>query len=165
MHSAQRIFTAALLGAVLTTIGCGGGNPVSVEGVVTLDDVPVSNAMVIFHPANSGPQANGLTDQEGVFHLTTYNTGDGALPGSYKVTVQRLEAKGDAATTGVNPNDPDSMHKAMGEFLGKDPRKEVKKAQPSSLPATYGHADSTPLKYQVPFSGRIKIELKSKGGT
>jgi hypothetical protein len=121
--------------------------------------------MVVFHPEKGGTQASGLTDSEGAFNLTTFNTGDGALPGSYRVTVQKLQSNGDAVTSGVNPADPESMHKAIGGYLGQDPRNAVKKAQPSSLPSEYTNPDTSGLKYQVPASGSIKIALKSGGGT
>jgi hypothetical protein len=164
MQSGRSIVTAGALVVFLAAAGCG-GKPVSVEGVVTLDGKPVSGAMVVFHPEKGGTQASALTDSEGVFNLTTFNTGDGAFPGSYRVTVQKLQTKGDAVTSGVDPADPESMHKAIGGYLGQDPRKEVRKAQPSSLPSEYGNPDTSGLKYQVPASGSIKIALKSGGGT
>ena len=35
----------------------------------------------------TGRAARGKIDQDGRFELTTFNEGDGALPGDYKVTV------------------------------------------------------------------------------
>jgi hypothetical protein len=150
--------------AFLALSGCGAGKPVSVDGEVTLDGKPVPDAMVVFHPEKGGTQASGMTDANGVFHLTTFNTGDGALPGNYRATVQKLKAQGDAVTTNVDPANPDSMRKAIGGFIAGG-QSAQRKAQNSSLPPSYGNPDSSGLKYSVPTSGTIKIALKTGGGT
>jgi hypothetical protein len=162
MRLPRSIYAAGIFLVALAATGCG-KKTAKVEGIVTLDGQPVPGAMVIFYPDDGGPQANGLTDADGAFRLTTFNTGDGATPGGHKVTVSKERTKEDT-TTNVNPQDPDSMRKAISGAIGKDPRKELKKQQ-STLPADYSDKSKTPLKYQVPADGVIKIELKSKGGT
>jgi len=155
--------TASALLAFLAAAGCS-SKPVTVDGEVTLDGKPVSGAMVVFHPDKGGTQATGLTDANGVFHLTTFNTGDGALPGSYKVSVQKLAAQGDAVTTHVDPANPDSMRKAIGGFIAGG-QSSMRKEQTSALPAVFSNPDTSGLKYQIPFSGTIKITLSSAGGS
>jgi hypothetical protein len=162
MRLPRTIYAAGILLVAVAASGCG-TKTVKVEGTVTLDGQPVPGAMVIFYPEDGGPQANALTDADGAFRLTTFNTGDGAMPGSHKVTVSKQKGKEDT-TVGVHPEDPDSMHKAISGAIGKDPRKELNKP-PNTLPPDYGDKSKTPLKYQVPADGAIKIELKSKGGT
>jgi hypothetical protein len=156
-------YPAWLILVAVAAAGCG-SKLVKVEGTVTLDGQPVQGATVIFFSESGGPQANGLTDDDGKFKLTTFNTGDGAIPGSYKVTVSKQQVKTET-TVGVKPDDPDSMHKAIGGFIGQDARTASKKAQQSTLPADYADQTKTPLKYQVPTGGSIDIKLSSKGGS
>ena len=70
--------------------GCSrGSKTIPVQGTVKLDGRPLANASVSFIAEGSGARdAFGCTDAEGVFHLSTLKSGDGALPGKYKVTVQ-----------------------------------------------------------------------------
>src|SRR5437016_5258303 len=66
-------------------IGCGGvKTPVKTTAVVTLDDKPLEGATVTFHPEDpkDGHVASGFTGSDGTAALTTYNTGDGVIPGS-----------------------------------------------------------------------------------
>src|SRR5438046_2180107 len=84
LMSRCRLYFAMLASCLLLAqAGCGGagGKPVKVEGVVTLDGKPLDRALVSFIPvAQGGHQANGQTGLDGTFHLTTYTSGDGALP-------------------------------------------------------------------------------------
>lgn len=83
-------------------IGCGGpeANPnrpatVDVSGTVTYKGQPVEGATVTFLPQKPGePGASGRTDASGKFGLTAFEPGDGAVPGSYLVTVVKTEAQG-----------------------------------------------------------------------
>jgi pSer/pThr/pTyr-binding forkhead associated (FHA) protein len=63
---------------------------VRIEGTVTLDGTPVSGANVILHPRNRGvgQEAGGMTDNRGIFTVTTGNDpiGRGAVPGEYDVS-------------------------------------------------------------------------------
>jgi len=62
-----------------------------VRGVVTLDGEPVAGATVIFSPSAAETSrrraAAGKTDASGLFILSTFAKGDGAVPGTYTVTV------------------------------------------------------------------------------
>lgn len=92
----------------LLLAGCGGDEPVQGRRKV----VPVrrqscvsrgssfrSDSAVLRQAAKL--TASGMTDDQGVFHLRTYEGQDGAVPGSHKVTVKKTEGK-----TVPNPNDP-----------------------------------------------------------
>ena len=66
-----------------------------VEGQVTLDGNPVANATVVFKPVDptnfkwrETPQAK--TDAEGRFTVFTYESGDGAPTGEYRVGIAVL---------------------------------------------------------------------------
>lgn len=79
--------------------GCGGGagRPPTypVEGTVTFEGKPLADATVTFRPAgtDSGQQpANGKTDASGRYQLTTFSASDGAMAGSYRVTIMKFAA-------------------------------------------------------------------------
>lgn len=65
--------------------------PAKVIGVLTVDGQPAAGATVTFSPSRDGASrgypAVGKTDPNGKFRLTTFEAGDGAVPGVYTVTV------------------------------------------------------------------------------
>ena len=69
-----------------------------VRGQVLVQDKPAPKAFVVFHPADmQGPQAlrpYGHVAEDGSFKLTTYEPGDGAPAGEYRVTVVWLANSG-----------------------------------------------------------------------
>lgn len=76
----------------LVAIGCGSdGKPrrVPVNGTITYIGKPVPNGDVVFVPvdASNGFRARGKANELGQFTLTTFDEGDGAIAGEYKVTV------------------------------------------------------------------------------
>jgi hypothetical protein len=83
---------AVLLVSVLVA-GCGGGNrakTVAVTGNLTLDGKPVNEARIRFSPSGSnttGRTAIGDTDASGNFKLSTFEPGDGIIPGEYDADV------------------------------------------------------------------------------
>jgi len=95
-ESLSRPYRAALLtvtlAAVLGTLGCGRGPKVyPVEGQVLVGGKPAPRATVTFHPVREaeGPvvRPTAQADEQGKFQLTTFQKGDGAPAGDYKVTV------------------------------------------------------------------------------
>ena len=122
-----RLFELVPLLALLFLVGCGGGDAevanrpktLPAGGTVTRQGQPVEGATVTFIPTSAGvpgqagaaPSATGITDAEGKFQLTTYEAADGAVPGSYKVTVVKREplpasAQVDQDDPNYNPNAP-----------------------------------------------------------
>ncbi len=146
---------------IILGIGCSGSKkPVKVEGIVKVDGKPTADVLVQFiSQEKGGRDANGTTDENGVFHLTTFNTNDGALPGSYKVIVAKSKAGSDSITK-VNATDPDSMRKAMQEGMVNQARERG--PSKSELPEIYSKAETTTLKFQIPYDGKIEIEISSK---
>jgi hypothetical protein len=78
-----------------TLVGCGDGNidTYPVAGTVMVDNKPADGAMVIFVPTSTAPEAQrkrpfGIADGQGKFSLTTFEQGDGAPAGQYKVLIQ-----------------------------------------------------------------------------
>lgn len=86
MKRSHSLFTAVVL---LFFLGCRGNErPVVVpaSGVVRLDGKPTEKLSVVFFPS-TGRSAAGVTDAQGRFELTTFETGDGAVVGEHAVTI------------------------------------------------------------------------------
>ncbi len=147
MHTHFTSFALRLLAVVsLAAIaGCGSGRPntVSVEGTVTLGGKPVDGAAVMLIPDGQGKPASGQTDHEGKFLLKTFEAGDGAMPGKYKVTVSLVKVSGVKA-------DADGL---SGEVEPGGIKKEY------LVPEKYGDPKTSGLTAEVK-SGMEPLELK-----
>jgi len=68
-------------------------NPVT--GVVHIDGLPADRVQVDFHPSADSTTIkyplSTLTDEEGRFSVTTYESGDGVPEGTYTLTFQWLD--------------------------------------------------------------------------
>lgn len=128
--------------ALLVAVGCSAPRSTDrpatqpVTGTVTLNGTPVDGATVTFQPIDaSGKAAVGLTDSAGTYVLTTFESNDGALSGSYKITVIKTEApapsSGDATGEYVPP-----------EALGPEARPAAPK---NLLPEKYAATQSSEL--------------------
>jgi hypothetical protein len=133
-------FAAAL---PVVAAGCGNSNAdrpetYPVSGVVTYKGLPVPDAQVTFSPEGQGQAAFGRTDTEGKYSLTTYESGDGAVAGRYKVAVTKFDApEQPAAPTG-------------GEYVPPAAGKYQKVAKPKNhLPAKYATPQSSDLQAEV----------------
>jgi hypothetical protein len=142
----------------LTSAGCGNQNLSKVEGLVTLDGVPLSRATVSFMPVGQGRAASGLTDGNGYFRLTTFRTDDGALAGDYRVIVAVDEAEQRDLTT-----DAGKSEARLGTMTpqGKKKQAEQKSKKPRQVPEIYSDIKKTPLKEVVPTNGKIELALRS----
>ena len=96
--------------ACIVLCGCGPKRPelVPVTGTVVYQGQPVAEAQVTFMPVGARP-ANGQTDAEGKFQLTTYEKNDGAVPGEHSVTVSKM------VDTGKKQNSYAVMESALPE--------------------------------------------------
>lgn len=113
---------------------------VAVKGVVTLDGKPLNGATVIFG-MTTPPQgfksvsADGLTDENGAFVLSTYTRDDGAPVGAYKVVVVKT---------------------GRGYYDGENDEKTI-------IPVKYSKAATTPLTCEVrPGTNEARFDLTSK---
>ena len=94
-----RLFTIVACLVFPLFLGCGQGAKFGtdyVEGIVTLDGVPLADASVSFSPkdAGMGKFANGRTDSSGHYTLTAQQgggQGKGTTPGEYIVLVTKFE--------------------------------------------------------------------------
>jgi hypothetical protein len=153
-------FLFALL--VAAAGGCGGKNkPVRVEGIVTLDGNPLAGATITFVPEQEGRRpASGVTDDDGSFELTTFQAGDGALAGDYKVTVSK------GVDQPIPEGDPEKglAGKKIYHSDAKSPKNKktiAARAASSPVPAVYRDSSRTPLKQSVPPEGTVRVELRS----
>ncbi|MDR0611298.1 MAG: hypothetical protein LBG58_14410 [Planctomycetaceae bacterium] len=75
---------------LLLISGCGTKYPktVRVNAYVTLDGQPFPNVQVFLSPTNGERGALGISDKKGfVAAFSTFQTGDGVIPGTHKVSV------------------------------------------------------------------------------
>lgn len=96
MVSVKRVRTSVLSMAV-ALIGCGDGGPPRAplhpaSGKVSVDGQPAAGVEVRFRPADNPNALDALvpfatTGEDGGFKLGTYEKGDGAPEGRYKVTL------------------------------------------------------------------------------
>lgn len=107
----RQVLCIGILAALgLALPGCGPSYPetIPVSGTVTLAGKPVAGAAVVFTPEEGHP-ATGTTDSAGQFELSTFQLGDGALPGKHRVTV---------AKTTVDPDDGNKLVFIVPEKYG-----------------------------------------------
>jgi hypothetical protein len=93
-----------LISVVLS--GCGGSNfpkTYKVNGTVVQGGKPVDGALVTFLSTEGGKSAIGSTNAKGEFKLSTFGPSDGALPGSYKVTITKTSGPPPAASPALQP--------------------------------------------------------------
>jgi hypothetical protein len=126
--------------------GCGGPSyPTTypVSGVVTYRGQPVADAILNFSPSDESlPAAAGKTDSSGRYSLTTFQAGDGALPGDYKVRVFKYDTPEGAAPVYSGPAEEENYTPP-----GEQPSTP---AQPKNLlPETYNSISRTPLSFKV----------------
>lgn len=136
-------FYSFIIVSLIALSGCGGGSdrreihPVS--GTVTMSGSPVADADVVFQPTDTteGIPARGRTDASGNYTLTTFNTGDGAAAGAYKILISKSADPED--NLDIDLDDPGE---AYGEMMGDETGEE---GEPnSSLPPKYASIATTP---------------------
>ncbi len=138
--------------ALPMVLGCGGAGTAEtakVTGTVTYKGTPLDNVSVAFIPQGAGGRpATGLTDANGRFTLSTFKTGDGAIPGTHKVVVSEASA-----------SDPSKLPPMPG-MPGYVPPERAKKK--TRFPAKYSAETTTTLEVTVERgkANDIPIELK-----
>ena len=84
MTAFARPFAALAMCAFLA--GCGSSNLAEVSGRVMLRGQPVTHGTIQFFPERSRP-ASAEIGPDGRYTLATFQSGDGALVGTHKVTI------------------------------------------------------------------------------
>lgn len=93
-------------------IGCGPARPqtVPVAGRVTYQGKPVPEGRITFLPDHGRP-AIGTIQTDGSYRLTTFQAGDGVLPGHYRVTIESMRV-----SRGSQPKSlQDELRMGMGD--------------------------------------------------
>lgn len=131
-------------------LGCGGDGTKPVRGKLTVDGRPLAKAGIVFTPLGPGGRtAYAETGEDGSYTLKTFQPGDGALPGEYRVTIVWEEQP--------HPYLHHREGSAEQKALEKDylQWKATHKATASPVPAEYGKPATTPLKVTVPIKDGI----------
>ena len=87
----DRLVRFFLAGVILAMIpGCSGEEPATypVSGTVHLDGKPLAGVSVMLQP-DVGSFGYGVTDENGAFVVSTFEVGDGAIPGKHGIIVTR----------------------------------------------------------------------------
>jgi len=92
IRTLRKVVSGLLLSVIALLVGCQRGPTlVPVQGKVVYQGRPVSAGSIYFQPDSAGgdaPQmASSLLQEDGSFTLRTYPHGNGAMVGSYRVTV------------------------------------------------------------------------------
>ncbi|QDU56692.1 hypothetical protein [Aeoliella mucimassa] len=154
----SRFRTFVLLTLIFGSVaGCGNKNDgrpqrVPVSGRVLLDGEAAAEAMVVFYPSNgSTPAAQGNTDAEGNFTLSTFDAKDGAVPGSYLVLVSKKHS--DNELTGAESR----------EYFARTGSPPPLPTYRDLLPAKFASHETTDLIAEVMATGEnnFHFELKS----
>lgn len=133
--------------ALLVVSGCSGGpdlpETVPVTGTVMYQGEPLAGATVTFRNSEQGARpATAITDDNGAFQLTTFEEGDGAVPGKHVVTVTKMADSG-----GGSQGTEQSMEEAAA---AAEQGEEQASAEPqSAIPERYGNPDTSDLSYTV----------------
>ncbi|MCC7420227.1 MAG: carboxypeptidase regulatory-like domain-containing protein [Planctomycetaceae bacterium] len=141
------------LALVTSLVGCGGGAPPSkplpktepVTGTVTLDDQPLSGALVTFVPMGDtqGVECSGKTDESGKFTPQQLRGAEGVPAGTYRVYIRR-------PLRGGKPITDDASGAAGGVVV-------------ESLPPKYSNPTESKLTATIPpGGGPVEFKLTSK---
>jgi hypothetical protein len=140
------------LSMFLGLAGCGGSGAaksdhppvVKASGLVTHNGKPLDGAIVVFQPAQQGgTAASATTDKEGRFSLNAFPPDEGAVPGSYKVGIMKVDTSG-------TPQNPE----------GSDGSVAVK--QKSLIPTKYNNPVLSGLTAEIPPDGTDKLSFALK---
>jgi hypothetical protein len=114
--------------AVLLAAGCGSSGPKKypVTGTVTVNGKPAALVRVQFRHADQTLPGNlktpvGMTDETGVFHLSTDGDKDGAVEGEYTVTLEWMSG-----------NDLGAWDKLGGKFAKPETSRFKVQVEPKS---------------------------------
>jgi hypothetical protein len=143
--------------AVLAVLGCGDSTGLPpryrVSGTVTYNGKPVEKGTVTFTPAKSEGRAAGGTIVAGSYSLTTLDPDDGALPGSYKVSIIAKET--DTSKVELKIKKPregaqtEAEKKAMATVYPQKVAARAAAMAKNLVPAKYSTPETSGLTYEV----------------
>ena len=151
------LLAVVLLASVLG-LGCGGQQgadrpkTVPVSGTVTHNGEAVEGATVAFQSADGSRGAVGVTDAGGKYTLTTFESGDGAVPGEYQVKIFKYKVESSEAV--ADTDSEDYVPPAEGE---EAPEPE------NLLPPNYADSKTSGLTATVSESGENTFDFPLEG--
>lgn len=130
---------------VALVAGCGDAGPkvarppvYPVHGVVKYNGEPVVGADVTFTSETANRSAFGRTDEQGVYHLTTFNGNDGAVEGKQTVLIVKTLAA-TSTTPEVSIESPEYVPP------GYETEPVAAEAPTAVIPAKYAKAETSGL--------------------
>jgi hypothetical protein len=98
MNARRIVHVSLAIVGLAAAAGCSGRKTewqrpkvVPAGGMVRYQGKPLEGALVTFSNSAQGLSASGRTDAQGKFTLTSFEEGDGALPGKHVVTVSKVQ--------------------------------------------------------------------------
>jgi hypothetical protein len=134
------------------------------SGIVKVNGIPVPMASIRFEPVNGGRSASAMTDEEGIYAMTTYDVpGDGAPVGEHRVSIMKVG--GDGALTPVQEEAAKADPLSLSE-IGADTTVDPVKAAPPKIeyliPEKYMNPQTSGLTVTVPSEGSDKLDFDLK---
>lgn len=140
------VFTVCIVGCAGPSVDPNRPKTYPVSGVVTHNGQPVEDATVMFIASGTGGRgAVGKTDASGKFSLTTFEAGNGALPGSYRVAVSKTVLEGAPAEEGPGDGTNEPFSGTAKDLL---PAK-YKDANKSGLTADVAEKDDNTFTFEL----------------
>jgi predicted small lipoprotein YifL len=159
----------------LVIAGCGEKKPATfpVTGTVTLDGKAVEGAQITFVGEPPEKSAATVTKADGSYEMATFDAGDGALPGSYKIMVTKYPSDPGGPSPYGNPpvestapveQSAEAISEAYGKAYSGPPKKGAPpKAPANELPMKYASTVTSGLTFTVEEKpNKFDIQLKSK---
>lgn len=150
----MRRLSLLLVVACSLQLGCSGDDEWSAKrpkvyragGVVKLDGQPLEGAVVVYHSQEHNISAQGKSDEQGRYTLTTFNQDDGAASGQHKVVVTKR------------------IYKEVKTKFDSAEERSVASIPKDVLPLKYATPTTTTLEATVNSSGsnQTTLELQSK---
>lgn len=156
---------------VVTFLGCGDGSGLPprypVSGTVTYNGKPLERGNVNFTPTDSanGRAASGAIS-DGQYSLMTHHPGDGALPGSYKVSIVAKETDPSKVAVKVKTGRKGELTEAQKQAIALQFQQlSIGKAAAAAkhlVPAHYSSPETSGLTFEVKAtsSNTANFELK-----
>jgi hypothetical protein len=147
----RRWYLNVTLAVCISAIGCGGEGPVKIKAKVTLDGKPLQGATILLQRSDGHRKrgAVGESDADGMVRFTTFQRGDGVLPGEYKVVVNKTDtsqAQSPDEFDGAALDDPQVQKRIRESGYGSPSYQRGS----NILPRTYSNPTTTPLLCRVP---------------
>lgn len=151
-------FSIALSLLTLLSLGCGGSahpDMVPVSGTVSYQGQPLAGAQVVFHNDKAPRAASGQTDAQGNFTLTTFEPGDGAIVGEYRVSVAKIQ--GAAELSSASAADPSA---AYSQGMMAAASGDMSSLQKHELPTKFANPQTSGLTATVSKDGPNKFPFE-----